>query len=213
MSRLLLGIVALAGFATASQAATISTAMTADNHYAIYADNGGVLTYIGGNELGRDGDPGQFNWSLPEGWDFAAITAIYVAAWSDDSTAHGLLGNLTIDGNDFSSGNAAWRVYDTGMGRVDGSPHPTTTEIAGILTTANTNNAFTVTSSVGTNGVAPWGVVPGINSSAAWMWSPAGGRTGPNDTPSYVVFCLPVPSPSALALVGLGGLVAARRKR
>ncbi|MFN5943701.1 MAG: hypothetical protein ACK5ZG_04940 [Phycisphaerae bacterium] len=107
------GVVLLAAMAAstgAAQAEVIEVTTTADNHYAIYADNGGVLTYIGGNELGRDGNPGQFNWSLPEHWSFTATPALYVAAWSDDSTTRGLLGNVSIGEVDCSTRNANWRV-------------------------------------------------------------------------------------------------------
>jgi hypothetical protein len=211
----LMGLSICAALVAASSAygALVEITMTADNHYAIYADNGGVLTYIGGNELGRDGNPGQFNWSLPEQWSFNATTAIYVAAWSDDSTTRGSLGNVTIDGVDFSTGNSAWRVYDTETGRAEGSPHPTAAEVTGLVNFATANNAFDMPVVVGANGVAPWGVIPGITSGAQWQWAPQGGNEGPNDVPSYVIFCLPVPTPGVLAMAGMGGLLAIRRRR
>lgn len=206
-------LAAMAVSAGAAHGALVEVTMTADNHYAIYADNGGVLTYIGGNELGRDGNPGQFNWTLPEQWNFTATTAIYVAAWSDDSTTRGLLGNVSIDGIDFSTGSSAWRVYDTGTGRADGSPHPTAAEVTGLVNFATANNAFEAPQFVGANGVAPWGVIPGISSSAQWQWSDRNVREGSTDIPSYVVFCLPVPTPGVLALGALGASVAVRRRR
>jgi hypothetical protein len=50
-------LIALAAGTGATQAQLVEVTMTADNHDADYADNGGVLTCIGGNELGRDGNP------------------------------------------------------------------------------------------------------------------------------------------------------------
>ncbi len=47
-------LVALAAGTGATQAQLVEVTITADNYYA---DNGGVLTCIGGNELGRDGNP------------------------------------------------------------------------------------------------------------------------------------------------------------
>ena len=65
----------LAVFAARSAAAISITAhVTADNHYGLYhglADGSG-LTLVGRNEVGIDGSPGEYNWSLPETWTFDA---------------------------------------------------------------------------------------------------------------------------------------------
>lgn len=210
--------IAIATLSGAAQAALVQTTMTADNHYAIYADNGGVITFIDGNELGRLGDPGDYNWSLPETMTFNATTAIYIAAWSDDAFAQGLLGDLTIDGQDFSTGNPAWRVYRTGLDRDDDQTYPTSADVATQLGVANANNLWEVPHVGGLNGIQPWGVIPGVSTNnARWMWATQIGDTDPLvggiDVGEYLIFCIPVPTPGALALAGMGGLLAIRRKR
>ncbi|HLP85211.1 MAG TPA: hypothetical protein VK157_12755 [Phycisphaerales bacterium] len=210
--------IAIATLSGAAQAALVQTTMTADNHYAIYADNGGVITFIDGNELGRLGDPGDYNWSLPETMTFNATTAIYIAAWSDDAYAQGLLGDLTIDGQDFSTGNPAWRVYRTGLDRDDDQNYPTSADVATQLGIANSNNLWEVPHVGGLNGIQPWGVIPGVSTNnARWMWATQTGDTDPLvggiDVGEYLIFCIPVPTPGALALAGMGGLLAIRRKR
>lgn len=99
-------LAAMAASTGTAQAELVEVTMTADNHCAICADNVGVLTCIGGNELGRDGDPAQFNWSLSKQWNVTTTAAIYVAAWSDESTTQGLLGHVCIDEVNCSNGNA-----------------------------------------------------------------------------------------------------------
>jgi hypothetical protein len=208
----------IAAFAGAAHAAVVQTTMTADNHYAIYADNGGVITLIGGNELGRVGNPGTFNWSLPETFNFSASTAVYIAAWSDDAFAQGLLGDMTINGQDFSTGNAAWRVYRTGLDRDDDQNYPSVGDVTTQLGIANANNLWEVPHVGGLNGIQPWGVIPGVSTNnARWMWA-----TQPNDTDpliggvdvgEYLIFCIPVPTPGSAALLAVGGLLAIRRRR
>jgi hypothetical protein len=194
--------IAFAALTGVAQAALVQTTMTADNHYAIYADNGGVITFVGGNELGRLGDPGNYNWSLPETMTFNATTAIYIAAWSDDAFAQGLLGDLTINGQDFSTGNAAWRVYRTGLDRDDDVSYPTASDVSTQLGIANANNLWEVPHVGGLNGIQPWGVIPGVSTNnARWMWASQPNDTDPLiggvDVGEYLVFCIPVPTPGA----------------
>lgn len=215
MSAAAVAIAALTGIA---QAALVQTTMTADNHYAIYADNGGAISFIGGNELGRLGDPGDYNWSLPETFSFSATTAIYIAAWSDDAFAQGLLGDLTIDGQDFSTGNPAWRVFRTGLDRDDDVNYPTASEVSTQLAIANGGNLWEMPFAGGFNGIQPWGVIPGVSTNnARWMWASQPGDTDPLiggvDVGEYLIFCIPVPTPGSFALMALGGLLTIRRRR
>ena len=83
----------LAGTAQAETTATF----TADNHYAIYGEYDGTLELIGSNESGASGSPGAYNWSLAETFTFDTPDTVYIAAWSDDRVAQGLLGQLTVD--------------------------------------------------------------------------------------------------------------------
>jgi hypothetical protein len=54
----------LCGSPTAD-AATITATVTADNHYALYYGTQSNLTFVGRNEKGSSGNPGDVNWSVP----------------------------------------------------------------------------------------------------------------------------------------------------
>lgn len=211
---------ALLACAGAAQAdVSVLTTITADNHYALYTTTNTGVSYVDRNELGAGGAPGSYNWSQAESATFTALDYVYIAAWSDDATAQGLLAKVTIGGNSFNSGHPAWQVYATGQNLGDGSPAPAASEIASYVNLATTNNLWTTPYVGGANGISPWGTVAGIDSSAKWMWySPNGQNTltpGGNYS-EYLIFRIPttnVPTPGAAALLGLGGLCMARRRR
>ena len=75
---------ALTVAASNAGAVTIDATITADNHYGLYVGgaNGTPMTFIGQNESGAGGAPGEFNWSIPESYQFNAdqdyTTGIYV---------------------------------------------------------------------------------------------------------------------------------------
>lgn len=79
---------AAAVFASAALApsvgAQVTAVLTADNHYGLFHGraDGDEWTFIGRNELGPQGDPGDYNWSLPETFTFNAPPNhhIYVVA-------------------------------------------------------------------------------------------------------------------------------------
>jgi hypothetical protein len=217
-----MGLAIAAGLAmcagATANAAQVTAMITADNHYSLYSKGGaGTLTLLGGNELGAGGAPGTYNWSKPEPHNFTTSDYFYIAAWSDNSVAQGLLAQVTIDGQSFDSGNPAWQVYPTFIDRGDGSAHPSAAVVAGYVATADSGNLWQTPFVGGANGIAPWGTVPGINSTARWTWinnpnqsNPLSGGSGYGET---LIFRIPVPAPGAAAVLGLGGLIAARRRR
>jgi hypothetical protein len=204
----------------AASGQTISATITADNHYAFYvSDDNGNFTYIGGNELGSGGSPGNYNWSLPEVWNIAsAPTHLYIAAWSDNRSAQGLLAQISFGDETYHSGDAAWRVYHSFNDLGDGSAHPTAGTVANWVSLADTGNAWETPFVGGQNGsYGPWGMVPGITTDARWMWA---GNPGLNDPMltglgygETLVFGIAIPTPGAAAVIGLGGLLAFRRRR
>ena len=93
----LLSLVIVLNAASAALAISMTATVTADNHYALYlGTKSSITSYIGRNELGSSGDPGTYNWSQPETFTFAINPGdyIYVAGWSDDSTAQGWIGQF-----------------------------------------------------------------------------------------------------------------------
>ena len=218
-----LSVLSLAVVACASslaQADTINAVITADNHYAFFSGSSASMTAHGGNELGPGGAPGSYNWSEAETFTFNTSEGyLYIAAWSDDSIAQGLLADLLINGNDYSSGNAAWQVYRTNDNRGDNDPYPTTGQMETYVGFADANNLWEAPAVGNLNGLqAPWSTVPGINmGTARWMWVDNPNQSNPFEPGSgygeMLIFRIAVPTPGAAALLGLGVLGVSRRRR
>jgi hypothetical protein len=218
MNRFTMAFLACVGAATAANAAPLSLKITADNHYALYSSTSNVFSYHGGNEIGAGGLPGTYNWSLPETYNINVGDRVFIAAWSDDSVAQGLLAEVwDSNENQLHTGVGPWEVYKTGMNRGNGDPHPTTLEIAGHVQTADLNSLWEVPFVGAANGVGPWGVVPGIDTSAKWIWwnNPADSDPlrGGDGAGEMLIFSYRIPTPGSLALGGMGALLLARRRR
>lgn len=218
MNRFTMSVIACVGAATAAGAAPLSVTITSDNHYALYSSTGGVFSYHGGNELGAGGNPGTYNWSLPENYNIDVGERVFIAAWSDDSVAQGVLAQMyDAQQNALHSGVGPWEVYRTAVNRGDGDPHPGLAEIAGHVATADVGNLWELPFIGGANGIAPWGQIPGITTAAKWMWwntpgdlDPLQGGSGAGE---MLIFSYRVPTPGSLALGGMGALLLARRRR
>lgn len=212
---------AAGGIAVSANAELITGSITADNHYALYSSSGGLFSYHGGNELGAGGSSGAYNWSEAETYSFDAGEFLYIAAWSDDAVAQGVLAQFQSDSlGNLLSGDARWQVFGTNVNRGDGDPHPDASEIAGHVLFADTNALWETPFVGGDNGVTPWGNIAAVSDDARWMWmnSPgdpdplAGGAPGAE----MLVFRTVIPAPGSLgffSLAGLGGLAVFRRRR
>ncbi len=218
-----LGVVLVGGTAANLQATVMDFTITADNHYAIYnavpgVDAASMLQFIGMNETGPYGDPGDYNWSVAEHWQFNNTTGeVFIAAWSDDSVAQALLAEVYADAVSLHSGSAAWSVYPTGLDLDDFDVRPTEAQMAGFIGTANTGGLWETPYSGGTNGVGPWFMIADIADEARWTWwnrpgdpDPLDGGTGDGE---FLVFRLTVPTPGTMLLAGAGLAMVGRRRR
>lgn len=215
-----LSLVLVAGTASIANADTINAVITADNHYAFFSGSSSGMTAHGGNELGAGGAPGTYNWSEAETYSFNTVGGfLYIAAWSDDSIAQGLIADLLINGNDYSSGNPAWEVYRTNDNRGDGDPYPTTGAMQTYVGFADANNLWETPAYGGLNGTqSPWAFIAGINGGTArWMWVNNPNQSDPFQPGSgygeMLIFRIAVPAPGSAALLGFGMLAATRRRR
>lgn len=216
------GFIATLAFAGLASATTINAVVTADNHYSLYSVGGnGALTLVGGNELGADGNPGDYNWSVAETWSFDTNQVFYIGAWSDDFYAQGLLGEFQIPGGPtIRTGDASgWQVFSTGIDIDDfAGAYPTAADVTTQIGIANATNGWRTPAVDGNNGVGPWGTIAGISNQARWMWANPDNVPDPFGFPGYnageyLIFCVPIPSAGTGALAGLGLLVGLRRKR
>lgn len=218
MKNVMLAAMAVGAAGLSASAATVNATITADNHYALFTSFGSTMVALGGNELGAAGNPGTYNWSLPETYHFEAGEYIYIAAWSDKSVAQGVLANISIEGGGtLNSGDPTWEVMTTGILKGDGSARPLASEVASQALTADLTSKWETPFVGGANGVQPWGVIAGIDTQAKWMWRQVAGVADPLhggiDAGEYLIFRTPVPTPGSMALLGLGALGVARRRR
>ena len=200
----------------AALAGTVSGWITADNHYALYtgAPDGSTVSFWGRNELGGGGSPGTYNWSMAEQYNVATPDPyIYIAAWSDDSVAQGLLCDLVANGTPIRSGDARWEVFATGINLNDGDPAPTLATMGTQIALANSLGWGPIDVGVA-NGASPWGAVANIDSSAKWMWHATAGRDAFNggfDHDEFLIFRTSIPEPATLGLLA-ASLLGLRRR-
>ena len=200
---------AITGIASLASAEFTGT-ITADNHYALYTEIDGTIGLIGGNETGAGGAPGTYNWSKAETWSFEAPDRIFIAAWSDDQVAQGLLADFDLDGMPLLSGDPVWDVYATGVDLDTGSPWPLAADIASHVATADLGELWEDPFSGPANlpGTGPWGAIDDISAEARWMWRDSPGDSNPlqggQNHGEYLIFSAIIPAPGAVALLLLG---------
>ena len=208
------------GAATQARADVITATLTADNHYGLYVGNadGSSINFIGRNEKGDGGNPGDYNWSLPETFTFAANAGsyVYVLAWTDDNAPRSWIGQFTSsNGGSLFSNLTQWQ-YTVGSG-----PNPGRDGDVPALGTVKSDIAkaswSTPLAAVDHNDSAIWGTIPGISPDAKFIWSDTVDGDSPTDD-NYVIFRAvapaPVPVPPSLFLLapGLLGLMGIKRR-
>jgi hypothetical protein len=199
---LLCSLAIFLAFTSSAIAISFNATVTADNHYAIYFGDETSVTYVGRNELGAGGSPGQYNWSLPEMWAFDVDVDdyIYVVGWSDDNVAQGWIGQFISSGYTLLSNTTEWDVLLTGNNLNDGSPAPTADQLESDINGATWGSVnFSLA-----HGSSPWGYISGISSEADWIW---GSRLTPGSgTGEYQIFRtrITIPEPANMFLMGTG---------
>jgi hypothetical protein len=162
---------------TRAAAQSFSAQVTADNHYQLYiGDTAGTqLTLVGQNESGSTGNPGAYNWSEPESWNFQLSLGqrIYVVAW-DAGGQGGWLGQFGSVAGTLFSNPSSWRYTTSSAANPgDSQPNLLPTLLLDIASASSGGSWMANPSSSGANGTGPWGTIPGIGSSAEWLNVPS----------------------------------------
>jgi hypothetical protein len=178
-------IVALAGLGTQAHATNIKVAITVDNSYALFHGSvSSATTFVGSN----------FNWTDTETYTFNLPTNqyIYVVTASDLSVAQGFLGQFeNLDsGYKFYSSDPQWQVMATGLGSA--APYTGSAADLALLSSeivdanggGNASNGWVGLTAGPSNGGGPWGLRPGIDAAAKWVWYSSNGDPDPT-SPGY----------------------------
>ena len=169
-------------------ARAVTATLTADNHYGLYVGkaDGGNLALIGRNEVGFNGNPGPYNWSLPETHNFgmAAGEHIYVLAW-DDGGPQSWIGQFTLpDGTVLYSDTVSWQyVIGSGANPGEAGSVPPLSQVMGDIAAAT----WAPLAASAANGSSPWGTIPGLSSAANFVWHDTLGESSSSDG-HYVIF-------------------------
>ncbi len=198
------------------EAVTIAGTITADNHYALYygAENGSGLTFVGRNEKGTAHIPdsklpvpcsGSFNWSCPEAWEFSVNPGdhLYVVAWNDGIVAQSWIGEFRRSfGETILSNTNDW---DYTIAKTRKNPgefgDPLLENVAVDIAGATADADWATPHASAPQGSDPWGTIPGISSSARFVWHDTLESPSTSDN-NYVIFRTKEPVPEPLTILG-----------
>ena len=179
--------------AGSSSAAVLTTRLSVDNGYSVYIS---TVNNVQGTLFGSGN-----NW----GTTFANTTTLtpgtnyflHVYGYDQGGVA-GVLGDFSLAGSGFK--------FSSGLTTL------TTNTTDWMGNTTGFGSAYGAVSSLGTNGVGPWGTRPNIAPTANWIWV---GNASNNDYAYLTTKISAVPEPTTVALFGLGllGMGAFRRSQ
>ncbi len=204
---LVLAVVVLSGGEQSDASSVIIATVTADNHYGLYHGraDGSELTFVGRNEKGYEGDPGPYNWIIPETWTISPVVGhhLYVVAW-DDGGHQMWEGDFVLpNGTTLHSNATDWEATF-----VDGNNPGEYGDVPSLATL----QADIAAASWGAPGVSespPYGIWDGYGSTGLvgdYVWYDSF-DSGPTDS-GYVIFrsITTIPEPSTIILLATAAL-------
>ncbi len=118
----LCGFLGILFLISTSNSATLTATVTADNYYGLYYGSETSLTFVGRNEKGSAGNPGPYNWILPETFSNLPLSEtdrLYIVQWNEGSGPantdwQALLGQfVTSDGGLLVTNRSDWGYFLT----------------------------------------------------------------------------------------------------
>ncbi len=163
---------------------TLTGVSTADNYYDLYVDNSLVMNV-----------PSQSSgWNTPETWSGSITTgqqhsisveAFNYTPWSGYNPAAFIAQADAGPGQYFQQTNGQLLVTNDSWMVWYGGPNATPPlDINGLAWTDPNYTeglGWVPATEIGANGIAPWGVINGISSSADWIWSSNWGQNSGDD--------------------------------
>jgi hypothetical protein len=153
----------------------MTATLTADNHYGLFTgnSNGSDLDFIGRNEYGPNGNPGRYNWSLAETWNFFLDSDdyIYVVVWDDANVDESWIGQFILDTGENTSETllsveSDWEyIISSGSNPGDNGEVPSNSQLESEIS----NATWQPVRRRGDNGMSPWGMIPNITGDADFL--------------------------------------------
>lgn len=175
-------------FVSVNSISGVTATLTADNHYGLYYGNvnGSSLTPVGRNENSFAGNPGDYNWSLPETFNFnvGASDYIYVLVW-DDGGPQMWAGQFELPtGETLVSNLSQWQyTIANGPKPAEDGPLPPLQDVASTIAGA----VWLAPGASAPNGTSPWGGIPGLQSNVQFLWHDTLGENSTSND-HYVIF-------------------------
>lgn len=174
-----------------ANAGLIQGSLNVDNSHTVYISTDDTVQGVNVSSSSNWTVTDTFSSALTAGTDYF----LHVKA-SNITGPAGFLGSFNLDSSE--------HLFANGLGSV-------VTNTTDWAVSSSGWGAYGAASSYGTNGVAPWGMQSGVDSSAEWIWT-AGVANFDERYFTIAINAVDVPEPSTFAILGLSLFIFGARR-